>query len=226
MTTLDRTLLGASAGFALAYFLSIPLDPYPGVVAVKGAAVFLLAVIVWRRSLGPNGLLLALGLLASSAGDVFLGLDRGGLFVQGLGSFLIAHLLYIAVFVRVMPRPLVRSQGANAIAAMMVLYGILLGGWLFPSLGGHTLPVLVYAAAITVMGVTSVFASFSKPWVVIGAVLFIMSDSAIAIDKFLMPIDGVGYFIWPTYYLGQLLIATGVIAALASRRAPNPEETA
>ncbi len=225
MATLDRTLLGASAGFALAYFLSIPLDPYPGVVAVKGAAVFLLAVIAWRRSLGPNGMLLALGLLASSAGDVFLGLDRVGLFVQGLGSFLVAHLLYIAVFIRVMPRPLVRSQGANAIAVLMVLYGFILGGWLFPSLGSHTLPVLVYATAITIMGVTSVFANLSKPWVVIGAVLFIMSDSAIAIDKFLIPIDGVGYFIWPTYYLGQLLIATGVIAALSKNRPPRAEGT-
>ncbi len=225
MSTLDRTLLGASAGFALAFFLSIPLDPYPGLVGVKGAGVFLLAVIAWRMSLGRNGLLLALGLLASSAGDVFLGIDRVGLFVQGLGSFLVAHLLYIAVFVRVMPRPLIRSKGANTIAAIIVLYGVALGGWLFPALGGHTLPVLVYAAAITIMGVTSVFANFPRPWVVVGAALFILSDSAIAIDKFLMPIEGVGYFIWPTYYLGQLLIATGVIAALRRQASPATQGT-
>ncbi len=213
-STLDRLGMGASAGFALAYFLSIPLEPYAGIVWVKGAAVFLLGVIAWRQSDGTSGKLLALGLLVSSLGDVFLGIDRAGLFVQGLGSFLIAHLLYVAVFVRLTPRPLSLSALQKVLAAGFALYGIALAVQLFPSLGAHTAPVLVYAAAITVMGVTSVVAGFKAPWVTLGAVLFVLSDTAIAIDKFMLPIDGVGYFIWPTYYIGQLLIMTGVIFAL------------
>jgi len=217
-STLDRLGMGASAGFALAYFLSIPLEPYAGIVWVKGAAVFLLGIIAWRQASESNGRLLALGLLVSSLGDVFLGIDRVGLFVQGLASFLIAHLLYVAVFVRLTKRPLALSTLQKALAVAFIIYGVGLALRLLPGLGAHTVPVLVYAAAITVMGVTSVIAGFKAPWVTLGAVSFILSDSAIAIDKFMLPIDGVGYFIWPTYYIGQLLIMTGVIVALRRKQ--------
>ena len=213
-STLDRIGMGASAGFALAYFLSLPLEPYGGIVVVKGAAVLLLAVIAWRQSKLTNVRLLALGLLLSSLGDVFLRIDGVGLFVQGLASFLVAHLFYIAVFIRLMKRPLSLSGRQKLSVVVVLLYGAALAAWLLPHLGAHTLPVMIYAAAIIVMGVTSVLAGFARPWVVLGAALFILSDSAIAIDKFVLSVEGIGYFIWPSYYIGQLLIMTGVIFAL------------
>jgi uncharacterized membrane protein YhhN len=210
--------MGASAGFALAYFMSMALDAYTGLVAVKGAAVLLLAVVAWRQSGDINGRLLAAGLVLSSLGDVFLGIDRVGLFVQGLASFLVAHLFYVAVFVRLRPRPLALSARRKIAVAAVFIYGAGLAFWLAPDLDPHTAPVLIYAAAITAMGVSAMIAGFVKPWVALGAVLFIFSDSAIAIDKFLFAIDGVGYFIWPSYYLGQLLIMTGVIFALRQKQ--------
>jgi len=214
---LDRLALGASAGFALAYFLSLPLEPYAGIVVVKGAAVFLLALIAWRQLKSTNGRLLALGLLISSVGDVFLRIDGVGLFVQGLASFLIAHLCYVAIFVRLTGRPLSLSGLKKISIVLLLIYGVALAGWLVPHLGAYTAPVMVYAVAITAMGVTSVMAGFSRPWVALGAVLFILSDSAIAIDKFLFSVEGIGYFIWPSYYIGQLLIMTGIISAARQR---------
>jgi len=216
-SALDRVGMGASAGFALAYFLSLPLEPYAGIVVVKGAAVFLLALIAGRQLKSTNGRLLALGLLISSAGDVFLRIDGVGLFVQGLASFLIAHLCYVAVFVRLTERPLALSGFKKVSIALLLIYGAALAAWLMPHLGAYTAPVLVYAVAITAMGVTSVMSGFSKPWVALGAVLFILSDSAIAVDKFLFSVEGIGYFIWPSYYIGQLLIMTGIISAARLR---------
>lgn len=221
---MDRTLLGASAGFGIAYFAVLPIGPFPGDVVIKGLAVFLLSVVAWRSTGGVNGALLTLGLLASSLGDVFLGIDRVGLFVQGLASFLVAHLLYVAVFLRLRPKPLVLSGIGKALVAMFVIYGAGLSLVLFPHLGAPTVPVLIYALAITAMGVASILAGFAKPWVTLGAILFIASDSAIAIDKFLAPIFGVGYFIWSSYYLAQILIATGVIAVLARQRQSVEEQ--
>jgi uncharacterized membrane protein YhhN len=209
----DRVAMGASAGFALAYFLSLPLEPYAGIVAVKGAAVFLLAVVAWRQLKSTNGRLLALGLLISSVGDVFLRIDAVGLFVEGLASFLIAHLCYVAIFVRLTDRPLSLSGPKKTLITLLLIYGAALAAWLLPHLGAYAAPVMIYAVAITVMGVTSVLAGFSRPWVALGAVLFILSDSAIAIDRFLFSVEGIGYFIWPSYYIGQLLIMTGVISA-------------
>jgi len=213
-STSNRLLLGISAGFALAYLLCLPLEAFDGLVAIKGLGVFLLAVVAWRVTSDTNGRLLALGLLISSIGDVFLRLDPVGMFVHGLGSFLVAHLVYIVLFLRLRPRSGVVVGHQRGLIALFVIYGLGLGAWMMPHLGAHTVPVLVYAAVITVMGVTCVVSRFSNPWVLVGAISFIASDSAIAIDKFIAPIDGIGWFIWPSYYIGQLLIMTGVIAAM------------
>ena len=50
-------------------------------------------------------------LLFSSLGDVFLGLDAEKLFVFGLSSFLLAHLLYMVLFIRNRRKPLTSSTG-------------------------------------------------------------------------------------------------------------------
>jgi uncharacterized membrane protein YhhN len=217
--TSNRLLLGLSAGFALSYLLCLPLDPFAGLVIIKGGGVSLLSVVAWRMSKDMNGYLLALSLLLSAVGDVFLRIDPVGMFVHGLASFLVAHLVYVVLFVRLRPRPLALDGRQRALIALFIIYGLGLGSWMMPHLGAHTVPVLVYAAVICLMGIACVIAGFSNLWVLTGAVLFMSSDTALAIDKFIMPLDGIGWYIWPSYYLGQLLIMTGVIAHLKRRSA-------
>jgi len=216
-STSNRLLLGISAGFALTYLMCLPLDPFPGLVAIKGLGVFLLAVVAWRVANNLNGRLLALSLVLSSVGDVLLRLDPSGLFVHGLGAFLVAHLIYVVLFLRLRQRPnLIHGRGRGLIALFMI-YGLGLGAWMTPHLGAYLVPVLVYAAVITAMGVTCVLAGFSNRWVLLGAILFMSSDTALAIDKFVMPLDGIGWYIWPSYYIGQLLIMLGVVWHLRSK---------
>jgi uncharacterized membrane protein YhhN len=224
--TTNRLLLGLSAGFALSYLLCLPLDPFAGLVVIKGGGVFLLAVVAWNMS-GKNesrlpGLLLALGLLLSSVGDVFLRLDPVGMFVHGLASFLVAHLIYVTLFLRLRPRGEKINGRQRALIALFIIYGLGLGSWMLPHLGAYTVPVLVYAAVICLMGITCVLASFSNRWVLLGALLFMSSDTALAIDKFIMPLDGIGWYIWPSYYIGQLLIMLGVIVHLRARTTAKP----
>ena len=52
--------------------------------------------------------------------------------------------------------------------------------WLWPGLGGLKIPVLAYATAVTAMTVAAILAGFSRPFVWVGAVLFLISDSLIA----------------------------------------------
>ena len=221
--TSNRLLMGISAGFALSYLVCLPLDPFPGLVVIKGMGVFLLAVVAFRVSGrisgGTSGLLLALGLLLSSIGDVFLRLDPVGMFVHGLGSFLLAHIIYVVLFLRIRQKGSSIDGRQRALIALFIIYGLGLGGWMAPHLGAHTIPVLVYAAVITVMGVTCALAKFGNPWVLVGAVLFVSSDTALAIDKFMMPLDGIGWYIWPSYYIGQMLIMSGVLAHLRNNSA-------
>ena len=78
-------------------------------------------------------------------------------------------------------------------------------------LGSYTVPVIVYAGAIVAMTVSAVLAGFSRPFVVIGALLFLVSDSLIAVARFKAGWIPAAYLIWPTYYLGQYGIAIGFL---------------
>ena len=82
---------------------------------------------------------------------------------------------------------------------------------LAPSLNDMAIPVYVYLTVITTMGIMATFRDSSNMLVLCGAILFIVSDSMIAINKFSMPIIASDYFIMITYYLAQFLIVNGFI---------------
>jgi uncharacterized membrane protein YhhN len=150
-------------------------------------------------------------LLFSSLGDVFLGLGDLQWFVFGLGSFLIAHLLYIALFVRHWPKPFTASLSQKLLAVLLIAFSVAMFVWLWPGLGDLKIPVAAYLCALIGMGVTATLAAFRVRWIVIGAWLFILSDSMIAVGKFKSPIAYSNYLIWFTYYVAQLCIAVGFI---------------
>jgi uncharacterized membrane protein YhhN len=148
------------------------------------------------------------GLLFSLAGDVFLMLpsDR---FVAGLVSFLIAHLFYIAAFTSG------TGFGFSWRLLPCAIYGILIFSILAPHLGGMKLPVLVYMVVILVMawqawerwsqtGQSAALLAF------LGAVLFVISDSALAVNRFRGGYKGAQALILSTYFAAQWLIARSV----------------
>jgi uncharacterized membrane protein YhhN len=207
----DKLLLAASLACGIAYLFARGLEPYPGNVIVKCLSVSPLALLAFRCLRSRDGFILGVSLLFSSLGDVFLGLDADKLFVYGLGSFLIAHLLYVALFVRNRPKPLTASLGQRLLVAVLILYSAAMLVWLWPSLGSLAPPVALYLSAITVMGVTATLAGLQTRWIIVGALLFILSDSMIAIGKFKTPVPYGDHLVWGTYYAGQLLIAVGFL---------------
>jgi uncharacterized membrane protein YhhN len=171
---------------------------------------------VGRRS-GPEvsrrhaHLILTVALTLSSVGDVFLAVDRRRYFGHALTVFLLAHLTYVLLFVRSWPRPLRPSARQVILAARVLVYSLLLTSWLASGLGRHTVPVLIYACAITGMAVSAIIAGFSRPFVWIGAILFLIADSLIAVARFKTGWTPAAYLIWPTYYLGQYGITVGFL---------------
>jgi uncharacterized membrane protein YhhN len=145
------------------------------------------------------------GLLFSLAGDIFLMLlDR---FVQGLASFLCAHVFYIAAFTR-------ESGGALSFWTLVpfLIYGGLMLRALWPRLGRLKPAVLIYVAAILAMGWAAagrrlLTEQSGSLLAFLGAVLFIASDSALALDKFRRPFRSAQLLILLTYFAGQWLIA-------------------
>jgi uncharacterized membrane protein YhhN len=198
--------LGLSAAASLAYLVFPTWGPPTLEVVLKGLSVTLLALIAFQA----NQRLLSLGLLISSVGDVLLACGRN-FFLAGLAVFLCAHLVYILLFTR-RRASLAAPSGQFAFPAFLVVFGLVFGGWLAPSLGALRVPVFCYIAAIVAMGATASRANYRSPCVLSGAVLFLISDSLLGAGRFKTPIPLGAVLVWTTYYAGQCAIALGVLS--------------
>ena len=146
------------------------------------------------------------GLLFSLAGDIFLMLPRDR-FLQGLVSFLIAHICYIAAFI---------TEGNRAFSILSLLpflvYGGLMMHALWPHLGKMRVAVVVYMLVILLMGwqAASRFLVTNQEGSLLaftGALFFIASDSILALNRFKTGFRSAQAFILSTYFIAQWLIA-------------------
>lgn len=199
--------------FAAVYLLTTPWQPYPGSFVVKGLSVGLLAVLALRIGgvLSREIPILGLALTVSALGDILLDLNPDRLFVFGLACFLFVHVIYSFLFLRNRPRPLLIQMPVLFLLLAVGFYAGALCAWLLPSLGSLTIPVAIYMAAITTMVVTAILARFPVQWVAVGAILFLISDSLLAINRFKTSVPYRDFLVWTTYYAGQYGIAIGFL---------------
>ena len=205
---MTKALLYTSVLASLFYLFS-------GSIVLKGLSVAPLALIAWRELPGRDGFLLGLALALSSLGDVLLDINPT-LFAAGLGSFLLAHLVFITLFRRNHPRPLHWTLATKlAVATLLLATAFVL--WLAPVLGPLLPAVIAYIAAITAMVISAVLLGLPKQWLAIGALLFFISDAILATSKFKMPVPGRSWLVWSTYYLAQCAITFGFLQWKASK---------
>ena len=155
-----------------------------------------------------------MALIFSCLGDIALMFADG--FLPGLGSFLIAHLFYIFAFLQDNHGFIFSKKDRMHWGVLVLLFGIGLMGYLLPHLGEMQIPVGVYSTTILVMLLTALnrwksVLSLSFQWVLSGAVLFVLSDSIIAISRFVAPFSLSGIWIMVTYAIGQYLIVMGYL---------------
>lgn len=149
-------------------------------------------------------------LVLSLAGDVFLMLpsDR---FVEGLASFLLAHVAYVVGFTR---------DGGSAAAILVAAIPVVLVAGL---LGARFLraairdrdrslvgPLIAYMAVIAAM-VSCALAS-GNALAAVGAVLFMGSDSLIAETRFVGPRSWGPLGIMVSYHVGQALLTVSLVS--------------
>lgn len=174
----------------------------------KTLAVATLAVMAWAVG-GP--LLLVVALALSALGDAFLAHEGDVAFLGGLGSFLVAHVLYAVLFFG-SGDGLTGSTipGVLAVAAFALTIGFVM----VRKAGSLALPVAAYVLAIASMGLGGVTLGGQ---VLAGVVLFMASDAILGSEKFLMAEDDrlrkiSAPAVWVLYYSGQLLITHGLLA--------------
>jgi alkenylglycerophosphocholine hydrolase len=149
-------------------------------------------------------------LVFSLAGDVCLMFEGNLWFAAGLGSFLLAHLLFILAFLNGVPLGL-----PPAWTALVVVYGLGLCAWLLPRAGSLKVPVALYCLVLLGMALTaalrcSAVGGPAPRLALYGALLFVASDSALAIRKFGGAYRGAQALILSTYWLAIGLIVESV----------------
>jgi uncharacterized membrane protein YhhN len=163
-------------------------------------------------------------LFFSWVGDVALQFADGNIltivssdlfFLIGLGSFLIAHIIYFIAFSI--------PKGKNSIfntriyqTVLVLIYGFIMLYFLYRRLGDMKIPVIIYTTIILLMLLSALnrygkVNGLSYVLVVCGALLFVISDSLIAITRFQMKINFAGTIIMITYVTAQYLIILGCI---------------
>jgi uncharacterized membrane protein YhhN len=145
-------------------------------------------------------------------------------FLAGLGAFLIGHVMYILSYRQHQwedtSRELLVPQKIRY-SLPVILSGTGLVVVLLPALGGMTIPVLVYAIVIVVMVMTAMFrfGRTNSPsfWLVFGgAIIFMTSDSILAINKFMSAVPLAEFWIMSTYMIAQIMIVVGIARHEAS----------
>lgn len=205
--------------FGAAFILTLHLRPYPYHYLVKSIPIFSLAVLVFTHVRGIDGKLFGLGFLFSAAGDIALELPLGVSFLIGMGLFFIAHLFYISVLLR---KPEL-SQRAKLVITGLIAYGVLIGILLEARAGTLFLPVAAYLLIIIVMASSAALGRENHPILIAGALLFIVSDSLIAINRFITPVFLSSLWVMLTYYSAQALLARGImLVMLGSDQAKSP----
>lgn len=145
-------------------------------------------------------------------GDALLLSRRSGAFMAGLGVFLLSHLLFAAAFaIGALAWP---AMGVAAVLAVAI--GAALLRWLWPHTpAAFRWPVLAYVVVILAMCVTATGHAFAhaRGIVLLGAMLFAVSDIAVARERFVRPSPLNHLWGWPTYFAAQLLLAWSVVGA-------------
>ena len=175
---------------------------------------------IWQSTgFGESMLWFTLGVVFCLAGDVFLMLPRDR-FIFGLVAFLTGHICYIIGLNNQPPY-------FNLWGGFLIIFLGLYLAWLFPKLAsslktkgkdGLKIPVLLYALVISLM-VYSAMMTWTRPdWqtqaslsVSLGAILFYISDSILAWDRFVNPISNGRLKNMISYHLGQVGIILGAI---------------
>ena len=184
---------------------------------IKPAILTLLVIYFWMNSTHLKKTTRNITLLAlvfSLVGDVLLMFvnHSPNFFIGGLVAFLLAHIMYISVFLKS------RNKTANSLPIITILLIYASGIFYFikDGLNDMLIPVLLYLMVILIMAATAFLRKRSTitnsyNLVFAGAVFFVISDSLLALNKFYELLLFSNISILLTYALAQYLIVLGIL---------------
>lgn len=212
-------ILNSFLGFSIIYLLIIFIGREDAAWYLKPFLLPFLILAVYVHERFNTQRILLTALILSWIGDIILMFaDNGKLyFIAGLIAFLLSHISYIKLFSKQLKIYLKKSKiifwiGVTAIAFYLIVMMLIL----LPSLGDLKIPVFLYALTISIMLLFALkgFLNWQKPaniYILIGAIVFVASDSLLAFDKFYAPLQYSSILIMATYLIAQYLIVDGIL---------------
>jgi uncharacterized membrane protein YhhN len=192
---------------------------WPGFISKVMIIPVLVILLLANLNLFENrshGFMIA-GLIFSWAGDVFLEFtkDNSNMFIIGLVCFLLAHVMYFTVFIITPGENTILTKRVYLLVPV-IIYGAALVSYLYDGLGEMKLPVIIYAIVILTMLSGALdrkgrVNNKSYYLILAGAIIFVISDSTIAISKFSHQFKLSELVIMSSYIVAQYLIVRGYI---------------
>ncbi|WP_050931821.1 lysoplasmalogenase [Aestuariivita boseongensis] len=204
----------AAAACAVAYWAQVlsPPDVLRSLVKTLSVALLaLIAAVMWQGAL-------ALALAFCAVGDALLSRPGERAFALGIAAFAAGHLAYVSLF---LTQPgadlnrLLNAPQAFAVIGLLAL-GATLALRILPATGALRIPVALYIPIILSMSLAALSLSPSPATglILLGAALFLLSDSLLAVETFLLK-DGMplaralARIVWPSYWAAQALFLAG-----------------
>lgn len=186
---------------------------------LKPILIPLLGFGVYFHQKFPSKNILLTALLFSWIGDVILLFaDIAEIyFILGLVSFLIAHIAYCVLFNKQNTLELHINKALFIIGSLLIAFYLIgMITVLMPHLGELKIPVVIYASVISIMLLFAfngylIWKRKGALYIFLGAAVFVVSDSILAMNKFHAPIYKSSFFIMLTYLVAQYLIVMGVL---------------
>ncbi|EPR70684.1 putative membrane protein [Winogradskyella psychrotolerans RS-3] len=211
--------------FSILFFIIVLIELVTGSVAslntihyiAKPAIVISLSVLFLKTSESLPKTIKNLTLLAlffSVLGDILLMfVDKSShFFTLGLVAFLTAHVMYVFVFLKHRNK----QKSPLGFIAVLLVYAAILFYFLNGNLGDMFIPVVIYMLVILSMATAAYLRKdkvniLSYGLVFLGTILFMISDSILALNKFYASLNYSDYSIMITYALAQYLIVIGIL---------------
>ena len=181
-------------------------------VLTKPFITILLAIVYLSAVKKPSFWYIS-ALFFSFWGDTFL-LFKDQFFLFGLVSFLVAHVLYIKI-----SSGYLKKNGFAKIITASIPFILVFGSIVLlikDNLGDMLVPVIIYGIIISAFGTLTLLnyqqqRTTENLWLFLGALIFIISDSFLAVNKFYEARELYGITIMITYIVAQYLICKAMI---------------
>lgn len=211
------------------YFTIIELRIVTKILLLPFLMLYLLSFLEKQERIGM--LLPILGLFFSFLGDVLLTASGELFFLLGMGAFILTHICNSLFFIK-LPKTARRQKRSLVFVIALVVVTLLcwsVNKMLKPHLGAFQLPIQVYMIIIACMAMFAV-RTFQDPeyrvmairLFIPGAALFLLSDSVLALNKFLFHQSGWDLLVMFTYGGAQYFLTAGFIAVAIKNRENIP----